>query len=75
MDSPIRPPFPIFPRAIDRIDDPDTRFSQPFCGVLAFFGKQAVVGPLLAQGSDKESVGSLVPRFAKSFALELAAFA
>ena len=70
MHRPVGPPFAVLARAIDRIDDPHALLAEPFGGILAFLGEQAVIGPGMAQRMDQELVGGLVPRLAQRLGVE-----
>src|SRR3546814_3624354 len=63
----------IFARAVDRIDDPHTRFAQPRRIVLFLCGEQAIVGAKLTQRIDQKAVGFLVAGLAQRLSFELAA--
>src|SRR3546814_14142822 len=60
MNLPVRAPFAIFARAIERVDDPDPLMGQALRGVDALFGQDAVVGTLGPEGVENIVTGYLV---------------
>src|SRR3546814_7994051 len=60
MNRPVRAPFAIFARAIERVDDPDPLMGQALRGVDALFGQDAVVGTLGPEGVENIVIGYLV---------------
>src|SRR3546814_14639193 len=60
MNRPVRAPFAIFARAIERVDDPDPLMGHALRGVDALFGKDAVVGTLGPEGVEHIVIGYLV---------------
>ena len=70
MHRPVGPRLAIFARAIDRIDDPDTRLGEPVVIVLLFFGQQTILAPHFAQRVAQKLVGGLVARLAQRLCTE-----
>src|SRR3546814_3615712 len=60
MNRPVRAPFAIFARAIERVDDPDPLMGQALRGDDDLFGQDAVVGTLGPEGVENIVIGYLV---------------
>ena len=70
MHRPVGPRLAIFARAIDRIDDPDTRLGEPVVIVLFFLRQQPILAPHFAQRVAQKLVGGLVARLAQCLGTE-----
>ena len=59
-----------FPRAVERIDDPDPALLEPRTIRRLFFGEDRIRGPSHREGFHDERIGDPVARAAEGFALE-----
>ena len=67
---PVGATFGIFARSVDRIDDPDPRFSEAGGIVLLLFGEQPVIWPCGADCIAQEAVGIAIACLAQRLASE-----
>ena len=60
MHRPVGPPFPIFARPVERIDDPAAAIGEPLAVVRAFLGEDRIARPPLRESGQDEGVRDLV---------------